>query len=679
MGGVEGIDCARPLLGGSHARTQGSPAPRLPHDRARLGSARASRPAGVFAIPGRVPARRRARERPRRPHDARGEGVPDGQPHARHPAAGRARVQPVVGGAARRRRRRLRDGVPAGDRALRHLRRALARADGGRDRARGARQVQPGREGRPRRPHDGRADVLLAQHQHLPRPALGPRAGDLRRGSLPRGSARRRVHQGHAGRRPGSPRRHGHREALRGALRPGAPAPRLRREGVGARHRGHVPPRLPRGGRRGQGEVRHVRVQRDQRRARLRQRAPAGRHAARAVEVRRLRHGRLRRRPGRRDGPQVREVRRGGRRLRGQGRPRQRLHHQRVLRPGRGARLPALRRRGEAGPADRGGDRRGPEAHAAPALRAGALRSAGPGEGGAGAGLGARQPRAPRARAEARPRVAGAAEERRGAAVREGAGADRRRGAAGRQQPRAAGQLQRLALALDDGARGNPEAVPEGARRVRAGHDVPAPRRTRADLGAHHPRGRPRPRGRGVREARLQRHAGRDADGPAGPRRTRPRRRSAAELRRAASGPGAPDALDAASSRPPRAAPTASASRDGATACSSTTGSWSTRPAASRRPRASSTSRSRRDAATRSGSSRSRAGSPPRGSCGRRRSRTSRAAPSPRRGPRTSSSPSSASRPTSRARRTASTSPASRAATAPASTCRRRSSSCSRP
>jgi len=44
------------------------------------------------------------------------------------------------------------------------------------------------------------------------------------------------------------------------------------------------------------------------------------------------------------------------------------------FRPGRGSRLPALRRRGEAGPADRGRDRRGPQADAAPALRAGAVR-----------------------------------------------------------------------------------------------------------------------------------------------------------------------------------------------------------------------------------------------------------------------------------------------------------------
>ena len=242
--------------------------------------------------------------------------------------------------------------------------------------ARGPGQVQPGREGRARRAHDGRPDVLLAEHQHLPRPALGPRAGDLRRGSLPLRPPRGRLHHRHAGRRPRPPGRDGHGEALRRALRPGAAAARLRREGLGARHRGHLPPRVPRGGRRGQGEVGDVRVQRHQRRARLRQRVPARRHAARAVEVPGVRHRRLRRRARRRDRPQVREVRRRGRGLRDQGRPRQRLHDQRPVRPGRRPRLPALHRRGEAGTADRGGDRRGPEAHAAPALRAGPLRSA---------------------------------------------------------------------------------------------------------------------------------------------------------------------------------------------------------------------------------------------------------------------------------------------------------------
>ena len=339
------------------------------------------------------------------------------------PRLGRARVQHLVRGAARRRRRRFRHGLPAGDRAGGHLRRADASRDGPGHGARGPGQVQPGREGRACRAHDGRPDVLLAEHQHLPRPALGPRAGDLRRGPLPLRPPRGRLHHRHAGRRPRPPGRDRHGQALRRALRPGAAAARLRREGLGARHRGHLPARLPRGGRRGQGEVGDVRVQRHQRRARLRQRVPARRHAARAVEVPGVRHRRLRRRARRRDRPQVREVRRRGRGLRDQGRPGQRLHDQRPVRPGRRPRLPALHRRGEAGAADRGGDRRGPEAHAAPALRAGPLRPARHRQGGAGPGRRARQPRAPRPRAEARPRVDGAAEERRRPAVREGAGA----------------------------------------------------------------------------------------------------------------------------------------------------------------------------------------------------------------------------------------------------------------
>ena len=88
-----------------------------------------------------------------------------------------------------------------------------------------------------------------------------------------------------------------------------------------------------------------------------------------------------------------------------------------------------------------------------PRFELGPLRPARHRQGGAGPGRRARQPRAPRARAEARPRVDGAAEERRRAAVREGAGPHRRRRASRRQQPRAAGQLQRLALALHDRAR----------------------------------------------------------------------------------------------------------------------------------------------------------------------------------------------------------------------------------
>ena len=53
--------------------------------------------------------------------------------------------------------------------------------------------------------HRGRYQGLTfwsPEHQHLPRPALGPRAGDLWRGPVSRGAARRRVREGAAGRRP---------------------------------------------------------------------------------------------------------------------------------------------------------------------------------------------------------------------------------------------------------------------------------------------------------------------------------------------------------------------------------------------------------------------------------------------------------------------------------------------
>ena len=46
-----------------------------------------------------------------------------------------------------------------------------------------------------------RPDLLVAQHQHLPRSALGPRPGDLWRGSVSHRHARRRVHPRAAGRR----------------------------------------------------------------------------------------------------------------------------------------------------------------------------------------------------------------------------------------------------------------------------------------------------------------------------------------------------------------------------------------------------------------------------------------------------------------------------------------------
>ena len=327
----------------------------------------------------------------------------------------------------------------------------------------------------PRRADLPGAHLLLAEHQHLPRPALGPRAGDLRGGPVPDGQARRRVHHGPAGQRPRSPGGHRHRQALRGSQRPRAAAPRLRREGLPPRHRGHVPAGVPRRRRR-LGRVKSVMCVYNAING-----VPGcaneflldGTLRA-AVEVRRLRHRRLRRREGHRDRPQVREDRGRGRRRRDQGRARQRLHDRRLPPAVGAAGLPALRRRREAGAAARGGRRRRAEADAAHALRARAVRPKGADEGRAGARLGARQPRAPSDRAPARARVDGAAEERRPAAVREEAGADRRRRSARGLGPRAARQLQRLPVALDDGARRHPAAVPAGARRVRAGHEVPS-------------------------------------------------------------------------------------------------------------------------------------------------------------------------------------------------------------
>ena len=88
-------------------------------------------------------------------------------------------------GAARRRARRPRHGVSAGHRPRRDVGRqprSSASPPSISDEARAKyheyiRQQQP-------RPLPG-AHVLVAEHQHLPRSALGPRPGDLRRGSVP--------------------------------------------------------------------------------------------------------------------------------------------------------------------------------------------------------------------------------------------------------------------------------------------------------------------------------------------------------------------------------------------------------------------------------------------------------------------------------------------------------------
>ena len=71
--------------------------------------------------------------------------------------------------------------------------------------------------------------LLGAQHQHLPRSALGPRPGDLRRRSVPDRPHGRCLRHRHAGRRSEVLPRHLHAQALRRAQRPRVDAPHRRR------------------------------------------------------------------------------------------------------------------------------------------------------------------------------------------------------------------------------------------------------------------------------------------------------------------------------------------------------------------------------------------------------------------------------------------------------------------
>ena len=120
------------------------------------------------------------------------------------------------------------------------------------------------------------------------------------------GQARHGVRQGPAGRRSEVLQDHRHAQTLRGAQRPGAVAPHVRREGVAARHGGHLPAGVPPDGDRRQGVLGDVRLQPHQRRTRLREHVPAGGHASRRLEVQRLRGVGLRRHPGHQPQPQVR-------------------------------------------------------------------------------------------------------------------------------------------------------------------------------------------------------------------------------------------------------------------------------------------------------------------------------------------------------------------------------------
>ena len=140
-----------------------------------------------------------------------------------------------------------------------------------------------------------RARHLVAQHQHLPRSALGPGAGDLWRGPVPDRADRRRLRQRHPGRQSRSARRRRDTEAFRGPQRAGTEPACRQHLSVAARPGGHLPARVPRRHRRGQGGVDHVRLQPRLRPVGLRQPAAAARLPARRMGLQRLCRVRLRR------------------------------------------------------------------------------------------------------------------------------------------------------------------------------------------------------------------------------------------------------------------------------------------------------------------------------------------------------------------------------------------------
>ena len=80
-----------------------------------------------------------------------------------------------------------------------------------------------------------RPDVLVAEHQHLPRSALGTRPGNLRRGPVSHGLHGRRLHPRIAGRRSALHDGDGLRQAFRRPQRPGTGTAPLRRRAAGAR------------------------------------------------------------------------------------------------------------------------------------------------------------------------------------------------------------------------------------------------------------------------------------------------------------------------------------------------------------------------------------------------------------------------------------------------------------
>src|SRR5204863_4563430 len=172
-------------------------------------------------VAGSEPAVRTARPRPRAAHDARGESLADDGPRAGDRAAGHPRVQLVERGSPWSGALGTRDRLSAGDRLRRDVGRQsrvphghghLRRVSGQASRLRAARRA----------PALSRPHRLVAQHQPVSRPALGTRAGDVRRRPVSHRPDGGPVHPRVAGRRSQVLEDHRDREAFRRALWAGA-------------------------------------------------------------------------------------------------------------------------------------------------------------------------------------------------------------------------------------------------------------------------------------------------------------------------------------------------------------------------------------------------------------------------------------------------------------------------
>lgn len=167
------------------------------------------------------PSARRAHRRPARSLDRRGETRVCRLPQRRRSAARNSAVRLVERGAARPGAQRRGDRFPAGDRHGGDFLDGARRTDGRGDCGGGEctlRRLGPSRRFR----HLQRADLLVAERQHLPRPALGQGAGDLRRMPVSDRRTRQRLRARCAGKRSGASE--GRRHA--GSTSPSTPARR---------------------------------------------------------------------------------------------------------------------------------------------------------------------------------------------------------------------------------------------------------------------------------------------------------------------------------------------------------------------------------------------------------------------------------------------------------------------